>query len=98
MKTSQELEVELAALGDSSEAVANALRSMGIKGRRRETCQCPLANYLRNISGEKIRVGYQTAGFVESNDRSAIRMPNACQNFIYNFDTLCMFSDLRAQD
>jgi hypothetical protein len=94
MKTSQELEVELAALGDSPEAVANALRAMGIKGKRRDACHCPLATYLQNISGEIIYVGDSVAGFDIINERISIQLPLACQRFINDFDSFGRFQDL----
>jgi hypothetical protein len=36
----------LADLGDTADAVADRLRALEIKGRRKEPCACPIANYL----------------------------------------------------
>jgi hypothetical protein len=95
MKTSQELEAELIALGDTAEAVANALEAMGIKGSRCRAGYCPLAIYLQNISGEEIVVGPEKACFVNVPFRPWINFPVACRDFVRKFDCNEDFFNLR---
>jgi hypothetical protein len=88
MKTSQELETELVALGSSAAAVAKALKAMGIKGRRSTSCGCPLANYLSKITGQKMSIGLYDGNYaMYSGSHNDFHLPQACTTFIKAFDS-----------
>lgn len=42
----------LGELGSEPSDIANALEALGIKGKQRDSCECPITNYLRQATGE----------------------------------------------
>jgi hypothetical protein len=86
-KTNRELETELIALGNSAKDVASALKTKGIKGKRMDTCGCPLAIYLCKITGEKMSVGKYDGNYANyQGSRDCFDLPEACTDFINSFD------------
>lgn len=86
----------LAQLGSTAEQIAESLRKAGIRGRQRNTCNCPIANWMKTRPGivaistcrKRIMVIIEADCIVEPT-------PPAVQDFITDFDGEC-YRDLRA--
>lgn len=77
----------LTALGDEDQKIAAVLAAKGIKGKQREACACPIANYLAGIFGDK------STPEVEENTVKLLgwgtdhmQLPDAVQDFVESFD------------
>lgn len=76
----------LESLGPTSDAVANALRQLGVKGSRKSYCQCPISNYLiheRFLNPEVLSISIVVG---PKGGRFAIEPPTSVAEFIVNFD------------
>jgi hypothetical protein len=78
------IEQDLKALGDIPEQVANSLRALGIKGRRGDEYNCPIARCLRKKGYNVECVGSRNT-FSPVVDKP-IKNPNAIFIFINSFD------------
>lgn len=78
----------LLALGDEDNKVAAVLRSKGIKGRQKEACACPVANYLAGIFGDKStpEVDGATVKLLGWDHRQHMDLPDAVTDFVLSFD------------
>ena len=90
--TTAEIHECLEKLGKTADEVHTSLLVMGIRGRRREKCQCPIANYIKAITNES-RVSVGLGGFNLA--RFYSELPLACQAFVDMFDCGC-YPDLIA--
>ena len=88
----------LIALGDEDQKIAAVLAAKGIKGKQREACACPIANYLAGIFGEKStpEVQESTVKLLGWSSRDFIQVPTAVEDFIESFD-LGWFPELREE-
>lgn len=80
----------LRALGDDADAVAAALEAKGVRGRRGDSCACPLAGLLSGgaAPGERpeVVVGATRAYLRRGHGRQELILPLACADFVRRFD------------
>jgi hypothetical protein len=91
--TMNNIEQDLAALGETRSQVYEKLHQLGIKGSRFNSCQCPIARYLKSkqhkilgVSSTYISTPYSAGGL-------DIQTPFIISAFIYDFDA-GMYPDL----
>lgn len=78
---------ELVHLGDTEDEIAAALRARGIKGRRKEACTCPIANFLVAVFGEECHPEVDDdITFLGWNPKERLAVPAAVLDFIEAFD------------
>lgn len=75
----------LRSLGNSSDAIAETLRSQQITGLPNKTGYCPVANLLRQKTGYQWRVTCATAS-CPGVTQAAIHLPTAITDFVLSFD------------
>ncbi len=76
----------LEALGTAA-AIAEHLRTQGIKGNRMDSCSCAVARYLEKKIGQQVSVGPWTASELGGRHQEASWHPNtALHDFIRKFD------------
>jgi hypothetical protein len=77
--------IQQLALFDSPDKVAEWLRLEGIRGRRHQPCQCPVALLLRQETGAgTVKVDHGVAQVYRW--ESPIRLPQVVQDFVNLFD------------
>lgn len=83
-----ELTAALAALGDSSQAIADTFRATGMRGTPANGRICAIANYLRAaFRTEKVIFnGYRADVLLPDGRRAAVAAPHACTAFAKQFD------------
>ena len=65
--------------------IAKALAGLGIRGKRRQSCRCPLARYLEEATGARVHVNCFAAHWSE--DRGGRWMlPPSLGDFVSAFD------------
>jgi hypothetical protein len=90
----QEIQTALMALGSTPEEVYTSLKEKGIRGRPKLPCECPIANYLKQVSGHTYQVTNYSAypdGFDSDN---CVIIPQPVRQFILHFDRKTDFQDL----
>jgi len=77
----------------SAESIAVLFREHGIKGKQGDTCECPTAVYLKQLTKrDNIHVGLDLAWFEPASDEikadgfAAIALPSHVTTFIIRFD------------
>ena len=95
--THEDLLARLDALGQDNEAVAETLRSRGIKGVPGEDHICPVANYLREVlpKGAVITVDGSSVTAADQEGPRTVTTPGPVAHFIECFDN-GEFADLQA--
>ena len=89
MITKQDVISYLESLGSTSDAVANSLRTMGIKGNRALCYSCPIATVLaRQFPLYRFRVRPSTVGVMRYNcdPLFSVSTPRPIMDFIVQFD------------
>jgi hypothetical protein len=80
----------LADLGDTADAIADRLRALGIKGRARQACHCPVANYIERQSaytGASVSRDLVLAVDPDLNyEALEVPTPDAVAEFVRRFD------------
>jgi hypothetical protein len=79
-----QVEVKLAGLGDSPDAIADRLRALGIKGRRANESCCAIANLIKSVDGVTCVVVKNANAWLFPDSRIQLRGPVA--EFIERFD------------
>lgn len=85
--TEAELLKAIDELGPDAHAIATSLRDRGIRGRRRESCDCPLARFLSGLAGQSISVdGEAFRIFDGSNRHPRVLLTDVAGTFVREFD------------
>jgi hypothetical protein len=87
------IEQDLAALGETRQQVYEKLFQLGIKGKRHNSCQCPIARYLKSKEHKILGVSSTYIGTPYSTGGKDIETPVIISAFIYDFDA-GMYPDL----
>ncbi len=88
----------LARLGGTAGEVADSLRRLGVKGRQRRACDCPLARFLMRDARpeiDRVTVSWCCASRVATQgptpgswpELEFCSLPKACGDFVVEFDT-----------
>jgi hypothetical protein len=89
MTIKQQMENALNALGHTPDQVGDALKKLGITGKKMDVCHCPIANYLNQKFPQckgSISVGIRTAGDNNGGRDAQAEVPVVVQTFISRFD------------
>lgn len=75
----------------SMDVVAEVLHAAEIKGWRRDSCKCPIAEYLSERTEHHVHVGKEYARDKDTEDDNGlggtrVALPNAVRGFITQFD------------
>lgn len=81
MQTVYRLSNDIQRLGDTPAQIAHTLGQLGIKGRRKSPCDCPIARYLKSKGFQEVNV----SGEIMVKE-GRITMSAIVFNFISNFD------------
>jgi hypothetical protein len=86
--TKQELQQALVDLGKTGGEVASNLIAKGIKGKRYLAKQCPIASYLKSITGLRVDVDLHDVGLHAPNWNHYfnVALPKAVEQFVIQFD------------
>jgi hypothetical protein len=76
---------KLQELGNTPDAVAASLQEIGIKGIKKKSCHCPIANYISALTGKQCAVNSVVILLVEGFESEPINN-GAVSGFITNFD------------
>lgn len=85
MTNKEKIEKALAELPNSADGIAQFLHDEAIKGCRGDSELCPLANYLRKVSGAKTLAAYHSA--IYSGGVLVAQLSLEQSRFISRFDT-----------
>lgn len=81
-----EISEAIKTLGDTEEKISQTLREKGIKGTRGELDSCPVAIYLTEKLGKKIRVGAYSAWAEDNPNESNVDLPEWVSEWVKYFD------------
>lgn len=86
----EDVQKVLQSLGHTASQVAQSLYSRGIKGRRRSTCDCPVANMITRLGVTTVQVSRVHAVYVIPGvfpmPVLSVRLPSVVGDFVKNFD------------
>lgn len=86
MKTQQDLINDLDALGSTPTEVAENLLRLGCKGRKKSSCNCPVANYLKLKGYSNPWVDDVMIYISEEEHDESLSPPTPIYTFIKDFD------------
>jgi hypothetical protein len=85
-KNQMKLKRQLASLGGDGDAVARALRDLGIRGKLCDAHHCPVALYLHREGWETVLVNTDSVEACQGETGVSVATPNAVESFIRDFD------------